>query len=917
MKQLITSDLVISYIECPRKAYIMLCEGKKGTQNDFISILEVKTRKNRTEHFDKIQMTVPEVKNYSPTLMKKGKPYLIKANLEFEDYKAYADALKKTEEVSLNGTPLYSPVLIVGTHKISKKQKFHLAFIAFVLAKIQNEKSKQGTIIGLVNKSHKIGLNSFYKEIVLVLKDLHSWRNISISESPPLILNKHCALCQFKKVCRDQAVKIDHLSLLNNISTLKQYRKYERKGIFTVNQLSYLYRPRKQRKRSRNSPAIKHSLELQALVLRTGKTYLHKPPQIQRKQTELFLDIEGNPDTQSFYLIGILICEEENSMYYSFWADATDNEIRIWRQVFNLLKKYPNCPIYHYGNYDAKALATLGKRYGIEIKIISEQLININTLIYGKVYFPLYSNSLKEIGEFIGARWSFPDPSGLQTLIWRYHWEKTKILKYKNQLIAYNKEDCMALKMLTEFLTVVKENEDSILDIDCFVHSKKSQNTLTKNPLNQQLEAILKFSHARSNYNRHKIIYSDRKVTESNSKRITKIPSRKNIHGRITRTKQIHAPEECTKCGKSSQKSRKKTQKIKIDLIFNHNGVRKTVTKYVHEHNYCKSCRIHFKSPELSSIGRFRKYGDGFKTWVVYQRIALRLSYRRIALTIQDMFNVSVSDKHLILWIKDVAKDYSSTEENIIKKLLLSPFLHVDETQINVNSINQYAWVFTDRRHVIFKYTETREASFVQNFLKEYEGILISDFYTGFDVINCKHQKCLVHLIRDLNNDLWANPFDLELDNFVFEIKCLIVPIMETIQKYGLKKRNLNKFRMKVELFYIKKISNNIYKSALCQKYQTRFINYRKSLFTFLEYNDILWHNNPAENALRHITLQSDVSRIFYKSMIEDYLLLLGIRQTCKFQNKSFLRFILSNKKDVDIFKSTSSSNHFLGPKWD
>ncbi len=243
--------------------------------------------------------------------------------------------------------------------------------------------------------------------------------------------------------------------------------------------------------------------------------------------------------------------------------------------------------------------------------------------------------------------------------------------------------------------------------------------------------------------------------------------------------------------------------------------------------------------------------------------------------------------------------------------------MHVDETQINVNSINQYAWVFTDRRHVIFKYTETREASFVQNFLKEYEGILISDFYTGFDVINCKHQKCLVHLIRDLNNDLWANPFDLELDNFVFEIKCLIVPIMETIQKYGLKKRNLNKFRMKVELFYIKKISNNIYKSALCQKYQTRFINYRKSLFTFLEYNDILWHNNPAENALRHITLQSDVSRIFYKSMIEDYLLLLGIRQTCKFQNKSFLRFILSNKKDVDIFKSTSSSNHFLGPKWD
>jgi hypothetical protein len=34
-----------------------------------------------------------------------------------------------------------------------------------------------------------------------------------------------------------------------------------------------------------------------------------------------------------------------------------------------------------------------------------------------------------------------------------------------------------------------------------------------------------------------------------------------------------------------------------------------------------------------------------------------------------------------------------------------------------------------------------------------------------------------------------------------------------------------------------------------------------------------------------------------------DYLLLLGIAQSCRFQEKSFLRFLLSGAKDIDAFK--------------
>jgi hypothetical protein len=115
--------------------------------------------------------------------------------------------------------------------------------------------------------------------------------------------------------------------------------------------------------------------------------------------------------------------------------------------------------------------------------------------------------------------------------------------------------------------------------------------------------------------------------------------------------------------------------------------------------------------------------------------------------------------------------------------------------------VNQYVWVFTDGKYVVFKLTETREATMAHEFLVDYHGVLIADFYPGYDSMRCQQQKCWVHLIRDLNDDLWGAPFDTEFETFIVEVSHLIVPIMQAIQKYGLKKRNLHKFHVLLTQF--------------------------------------------------------------------------------------------------------------------
>jgi predicted RecB family nuclease len=56
--------------------------------------------------------------------------------------------------------------------------------------------------------------------------------------------------------------------------------------------------------------------------------------------------------------------------------------------VFDIIRQYPEAPIYHYGNYDQRAIGKLGEKYKTEIGCIKDRLVNINTYVYGKIYFP-------------------------------------------------------------------------------------------------------------------------------------------------------------------------------------------------------------------------------------------------------------------------------------------------------------------------------------------------------------------------------------------------------------------------------------------------------------------------------------------------------------------------------------------------
>jgi Transposase IS66 family/RNase_H superfamily len=575
----------------------------------------------------------------------------------------------------------------------------------------------------------------------------------------------------------------------------------------------------------------------------------------------------------------------------------------MWHQFTEMLDRYHDAPIYHYGDYEVRSIAKLAKRYESETKLedIKNRLINVNTYIYGQMYFPVYSNGLKAIGKCIGATWTAPESSGLQSIVWRHHWENTQDAKYKHLLLIYNQEDCQALKLLIDKLAEIKHSADTLSEVD-FADQPKRLAAEVGTEIHDRFDTILKIAHA--DYNKNKIsLRQDKTNNEQKAKHGAPKGHIGHTKLRPKTNKIVYLPirAECPEhTGEVLLKSEKYAECIIIDIIFVKTGIKKIVVKYTGKKGFCQKCRRNYNPVELKTD--YLEYGHGFKSWVVYHRLFLRLPYRVIAQSLADQFDETVSDGSMVNFLRYSSKVYTETEQIIIEKILKSLFIHADETKVNIQGVDQYVWVFTDGNHVVFKLTPTREADIVHKFLGDYAGTLISDFYPGYDSVKCKQQKCWVHLIREMNDDLWKSPFDSEFEGFVLNVRNLIVPILEAVEEHGLKTKKLSKFNTNVTQFYENTI-NKTYKSDLALKYQKRFLRYRDSLFVFLSEDNIPWNNNAGERAIRHLAVQRKISGTFFESMMPHYLLLLGIMQTCRFQGKSFLKFLLSKEKDIDLFK--------------
>jgi predicted RecB family nuclease len=355
----------------------------------------------------------------------------------------------------------YVPVLFSARDRPDPSDNLLMCFGALAIWQVTGTLPEAGRLIhGESHRSKIVSISDYVVRTQKIIDEIHLL--YGNQEPPRLVLNKHCAVCDFQSRCRGIAVEHDDLSLLTAIRP-KELRKYNEKGIVTITQLSYGYRPRR---RKRVKPDAEHAIQpsrydhkLKALAIKKAQIHVVGQPSLKIQGAPVFLDVEGMPDRDFYYLVGLRFEQAGVRVEHSFWADGPDNERDIWGECLRTLKAIESPQIVHYGTYEKRFFRKMMERYQQtedDIEFIDQLIdasINLANCSYGRIYFPTYSNSLKEIGRYLGFSWTWLQGSGAASVLLRKAWEVGGANgETKRQLITYNIEDCRAAEVVAEAL---------------------------------------------------------------------------------------------------------------------------------------------------------------------------------------------------------------------------------------------------------------------------------------------------------------------------------------------------------------------------------------------------------------------------------------------------------------------------------
>jgi len=822
----INNEVLHAFINCQYKSY-QISKKQLGYVSDY-QFLYIQLKQNQRNGFEKtiLQNTKQLFLNF--TFDNKVQKEGIYLNLKFTN---------ENIDIILDGVEFIYPkniipIFITPFEKVTKLNKL---FVALQTILIQNEFNVRvescKVVYGKDLKQTKIRLLSYTKAANKIIYDLN--RILSNSNAPAFFKNIHCPVCEFKRSCQEKFVQRDDLSLLTALKPMEIIKKNNR-GIFSVKQLSYLFRPRKSLYRKR-----KFLPELKALAIRENNTFILEAPNLKQFETEVYLDLEGILDRNFNYLIGVIIKNNNIEKEYSFWADNENEETKIFIELINILKPLNSFIIYHYGAYEIKALKGISKRLPHEyqdfLNIMLEHSFNVLNIFTNNIYPPTYSNGLKEIAQFLKFSWTEKEASGLLSTIWRYRWEMPPFDdEFKCKLIQYNLEDCRALIKVVNWISNIPIDETENYKI---ANNIKVDNIKKWCKTDYQLEDFEKINTVSYfNYQRNKIYFRTNNKIKKAVRR-----TEKNKSNKIKIDKHIDLfLKECPFCKGNSFDVKSNNKGIVVDLEFMKNGVKRCVKELVGGIQICNSCGQKLMPFNFKVMQR---YGNNLISWSIDQYISYRIGLAKVSHILNETFNINIG-MCIYEFKEKFAKKYKETYLEIKRNLISGNVIHADETDVKVRSFSSpYIWVFSNFDTVLYHFTASREADFLTDFIKGFDGVLISDFFAGYDSLTCMQQKCLIHLIRDLNNDLLKNQFNSEFRIFVQMFSKLLREIIETIDKFGLSIKHFKKHKIKVEIFF-KEINNLECQTDLCIKYIKRFNKNKTKLFTFLDYDNVPWNNN-------------------------------------------------------------------------
>jgi hypothetical protein len=333
----------------------------------------------------------------------------------------------------------------------------------------------------------------------------------------------------------------------------------------------------------------------------------------------------------------------------------------MWHNYLSVVNRLDDPLLVHFGRYEKDFVQEMIRRYGVSGGLAGDELLarmfDVHAAIRTNVFFPVYSNSLKDIASFLGYQWQGPIRSGIDSIVWRYNWQESGDAGVKDRLLRYNHEDCMAVSAVLDHLYRLSQPTNGIavqcVETDALPRQRAGEFGKSAFAL-AALESITKSAYF--SYQQHKVFFrTDKHV-------------RRSIRRKQHASKTTHTPNEvrscdpllrCSQCASARIVVNHSAQQTKTvgDLKFMRCGVKRWVVKYVTDRYQCLDCGKTGYSPDYPT--KLPKFGASVASWSVHQHVALQQSFESITTSVNDLFGYSFSERMVQLAHSILAKRLS------------------------------------------------------------------------------------------------------------------------------------------------------------------------------------------------------------------------------------------------------------------
>lgn len=172
---------------------------------------------------------------------------------------------------------------------------------------------------------------------------------------------------------------------------------------------------------------------------------------------------------------------------------------------------------------------------------------------------------------------------------------------------------------------------------------------------------------------------------------------------------------------------------------------------------WCPCCEK-WRSPQLDLSGQVlgqRRMGVRIAGLIAYLRTTLRMPVHRIQAYLATLHHLEISAGEIVELTHAVRQALEPQSEALRAEVQASAVVQADETGWRENGQNGYVWAFVSNSGAplrYFVYNASRSHRVPQGILGLlFPGHLVSDFYAAYNLLRGPHQRCWVHLLRDLH----------------------------------------------------------------------------------------------------------------------------------------------------------------------